>query len=79
MAKAVKTADELRDIIMERGLQSPICPVGMSVHVRRVNASWRIDCVLPTTSMTAHSDCCDLLTQIAAELREEFDLQALPG
>ena len=74
MAKAVKTADELRDMILDRARGEPIFPPGMSVHVRRTRASWGIDCVPPTISKSAHADCCDLLTRIAAELREQYDL-----
>lgn len=76
MAKPFKTADELRDMILERARENPIFPPGMSVHVRRTHSSWGIDCVPPTIRKAAHADCCDLLAQIAAELREKYDLQA---
>jgi len=74
MAKGVKTADELREMILERARGERIFPPGMSVQVRRTRAGWGIDCVPPTISKSAHTDCCDLLTRIAAELREEYDL-----
>ncbi len=74
MAKASKTADELRDMILERARAERIFPPGMSVSVRRTRVSWGIDCVPPTIRKSAHADCCDLLTRIAAELREKYDL-----
>jgi hypothetical protein len=74
MAKESKTADELRDMIMERARKSPICPPGMSVHIRKIRASWGIDCIPPTIKKSAHADCYDLLALIAAELRNEYDL-----
>jgi len=75
MAKALKTADELREMILDRARESRICPPGMSVHIRRIRASWGIDCVPPTTSKAAHTDCCDLLISIASQLREEYELE----
>ena len=75
MAKSVKTADELRDMIMERVKGNPICPPGMTVQIRSLRTSWGIDCLPPTTK-AAHADCCALLMRIATELREEYDLQS---
>lgn len=74
MAKPSKTAIELQNMILERARENPICPPGMSVHVRRTHSSWGIDCVPPTIRKTAYAECCDLLARIAAELREEYDL-----
>jgi hypothetical protein len=75
MAKVSKTADELRDMILERVQGNRICPPGMMVQVRQVRMSWGIDCLPPTTNKEAHADCCALLTRIATELREEYDLR----
>lgn len=74
MAKTLKTADELRELILDRARENRICPPGMSVHIRRLRAGWGIDCVPPTISKAAHTDCCELLIRIATELREEYDL-----
>ncbi len=74
MTKAAKTADELREMILDRARGERIFPPGMTVHIRRTRASWGIDCVPPTISKAAHVDCCDLLARIAAELRDEYDL-----
>ncbi|HEX5278976.1 MAG TPA: hypothetical protein VFW28_02745 [Micropepsaceae bacterium] len=74
MAKTSKTADELRDMILDRARESRICPPGMSLQIRRMRTGWGIDCVPPTTSKAAHADCCALLTRIAGELRDEYEL-----
>jgi len=79
MAKSGKTAEELRDMILDRARQSRIFPPGMGVRVRAIRSSWDIDCEPPTTSRFAHADCCELLAQIASELREQYDLKATPG
>lgn len=76
MAKSRKTADELRDMILDRARENPVFPPGMSVHIRRIRTSWGIDCVPPTISKAAHTDCCDLLISIANQLREEYDLES---
>ena len=68
-ARAVKTSDELRDMIMERASGNPICPPGMTVQVRSLRMSWGIGCLQPTSKKVAHADCCVLLTRICkAEL-----------
>lgn len=77
MAKTLKTADELREMILDRARESRIFPPGMSVHIRRIRTSWGIDCVPPTISKAAHADCCELLISIANQLREEYDLEPL--
>jgi hypothetical protein len=78
MAKTLKTAEELREMILDRVRQDRTCPPGMSVHIRRIGTSWGIDCVPPTISKAAHTDCCELMVRIASKLREEYDLKA-PG
>jgi len=75
MTKTLKTADELREMILDRARENRIFPPGMSVQIRKLRRSWGIDCVPPTTSKAAHIDCCELLTTIASELREDYDLK----
>jgi hypothetical protein len=75
MAKEVKAAEELRDMILDRARGNPIFPRGMTIRVRATRETWAIDCVPPTISKVAHADCCELLTRIAMELRAEYDLQ----
>lgn len=78
MARPPKTADELREMILERGRESRTFPPGMSVHIRRIRTGWGIDCLPPTFSKEAYADCCELLTSIARQLREEYDLTPAP-
>ena len=77
MAKALKTVDELREMILDQARESRIFPPGMSVHIRRIRTGWGIDCIPPTFRKEAHSDCCELLISIANQLREEYDLEPL--
>jgi hypothetical protein len=74
MVKPTKTRDELRAMILAEIKGHPVCPPGMDVDVRQLKLSWAIDCIPPSAGRIAYADCLDLITKIAARLRNEFDL-----
>jgi hypothetical protein len=75
MVKPTKTRDQLRAMILaEIKGHHPVCPAGMDVAVRQLKLSWGVDCIPPSAGRIAYADCCDLITKIAARLRNEFDL-----
>jgi hypothetical protein len=48
----------------------------MDVSIKLVHQSWGVDCVPPEGQHIAYADCCAVMTGIARELREKFDLSA---
>ena len=75
MTKAKKSKEELRQMILKEGkASSRAWPPGMDVSVRATASGWRVDCLPPTASRLAFTDCCDEVASIALRLRADFDL-----
>lgn len=75
MTKAQKSREELRQMILKEGRASSSgWPPGMDVSVRATANGWRVDCLPPTASRLAFTDCCQEVASIALRLRANFDL-----
>jgi len=75
VTKAQKSKEELRQMILKEGkASSSHWPPGMDVSVRAAACGWRVDCLPPTASRLAFTDCCDEVARIVLRLRADFDL-----
>lgn len=75
MIKEQKSKDELRNIILEKASMSGQLPPGMDVSIRATRGGWGVDCLPPTASRHAFTDCCDHIANIVVTLRDDFDLK----
>ena len=75
MNKELKSKEELRALILGQARTSHHFAVGMDVSVRATGHGWGVDCLPPTASRLAFTECCDHIADIVRLLRQDFDLK----
>jgi hypothetical protein len=73
MAKAEKSADELRALLIAEAISHPICPRSIDVVIRRDLAhDWTAQIVSPDPLVNA--DCARWIGEIVQRLRRDYCL-----
>lgn len=78
LTRPIKSAEELRAIVVQTAAQHPVWPVGMNVAVRAKErpGSWDVDSVPPPSSHIAYADAAKHAANIAFAYSCLFDLAA---
>jgi hypothetical protein len=72
MARPIKTAPELEQIILARVRDGMVCPTGLQVRVMRVGGRW--DVFAEVIDRSKYPACLARVVLIASELRSRYDL-----
>lgn len=73
MGRLVKTADELRVLVIIEAIAQPLCPRSIDVVIRRdLTEGWTAQILSPDP--LACADCAQLVGTIVQRLRREYDL-----
>ena len=73
MARAVKSADELRSLLIAEAISHPVCPRSIDVVIRRDLADeWAAQIVAPDP--LTNGDCARRIGEIVQRLRREYCL-----
>lgn len=74
MAKAIKSANELRSITLAEVVQQPVCPPAIDVVVHPDPPyGWTADIISPTH--IGYADCANCIGTIVRRLRREYDIR----
>jgi hypothetical protein len=74
--KPIRSADELKAMILRQIGRHPVCPTGMSVEVRSANGTdWEALAVPPPGQHIAYADCADYISKVARALRGLYGIR----
>jgi hypothetical protein len=76
--KPMRSADELKEIILQKILAHPVCPPGMGVQIRHTTGTdWEALAVSPAGQSIGYADCAQYILTVARALRSLHGLQQL--
>jgi hypothetical protein len=77
MARPIKTASELEQMILARVRDDIVCPTDLQVRVICVSGRW--DAFAEVVDKEKHPDCLARVVLLASELRSRYELADLEG
>lgn len=73
MPKVVKSAEELRRLVLAEAVQHSFCPENIDVSIRAdAIYGWKADTIPPGPA--GHADCANHIGKIVMRLRRSYDL-----
>jgi hypothetical protein len=78
--KPIRSADDLKKMILEKIQRHPVCPTDMSVEIRPTSGSgdWEALAVPPPGQPIAYAECADYISKVARPLRVLYRVRLTP-